>query len=206
MNELTVCLIFVLAVISLISALFTEKKLLFVGEAVILLVVFYILNNKYKVAESWPLAMFLAGATLLALEIFIPSFGIIGISGIVLVGFALYHSYFMDGREIFIMVSSSFAIVLTLIVYVMFGFRVNIFDRGVLSEVNSKARGFNSRKDHKDLVGKVGKTISILRPAGKIEIDGSLYDATSQGGFIEKGKTVEVVSFTNGNIVVKEIQ
>ena len=46
MNELTVCLIFVLAVISLISALFTEKKLLFVGEAVILLVVFYILNSK----------------------------------------------------------------------------------------------------------------------------------------------------------------
>lgn len=205
MVEIIICLMFVLAGVSLVSVLFTERKLFFAGLSLILLLAFYFLNKKYQVVESWPLAVFLAGATLLGLEIFIPSFGLIGLTGLGLVAFSIYNSYFMDGREIFLTISVSLAIILTMLIYVMLGFRAKVFDKGILAEGNSTARGFVSRKDYKDLVGKKAKTQSILRPAGKIEIDGDLYDATSQGSFIEKGKLVEVISFTNGNIIVKEI-
>lgn len=203
--ELVIGLSFVLAVVSLISILFTDKKLIFAGLTLILLGVFYYTNSSYHMAESWPLIIFIAGVTLLTLEIFIPSFGIIGITGLVLVGLAIYNSLRMDGKELFLLIGASLAIVFTVTVYVLLGFRANIFDKDILKTVNSRARGFVAKADYTSLVGKKGKSKSILRPTGRIELDGDYYDAISQGDFIENDKDIIVVSVKDGHIVVKEL-
>lgn len=205
MFELVIGLSFVLAVISLISVLFTEKKVFFAICALVFLGVFYFTNATYPIAEVWPLISFVAGITLLALEIFIPSFGLIGICGLVLVGLSLYNSFMMDGREVILLVASTLAIILSVTVYVTLGFRANIFDKGILNSVNSKERGYNSKVDYSHLVGKTGTSKSILRPTGRVEIDGNYYDATSQGEFIKSLCEIEVVSVKDGHIVVKEI-
>lgn len=201
--ELAIGLTFVLAVVSLISILFTDKKLIFAGLAIILLWVFYYTNSTYHMAESWPLIAFVAGVTLLTLEIFIPSFGLIGITGLGLIGLAIYNSIWMDGREIFLLIGASLAIVFSLTVYVLLGFRANIFDRDILRTVNS--RDIASKADYSSLLGKKGKTKSILRPTGRIVLDDSYYDARSQGDFIENDKDIVVVSVKDGHIVVKEL-
>lgn len=201
--ELAIGLTFVLAVVSLISILFTDKKLIFAGLAIILLGVFYYTNSTYHMAESWPLIAFVAGVTLLTLEIFIPSFGLIGITGLGLIGLAIYNSIWMDGREIFLLIGASLAIVFSLTVYVLLGFRANIFDRDILRTVNS--RDIASKADYSSLLGKKGKTKSILRPTGKVVLDDSYYDARSQGDFIENDKDIVVVSVKDGHIVVKEL-
>lgn len=203
--ELVIGLSFVLAVVSLISILFTDKKLIFAGLTLVLLGVFYYTNSSYHMAESWPLIIFIAGVTLLTLEIFIPSFGIIGITGLVLVGLAIYNSLRMDGKELFLLIGASLAIVFTVTVYVLLGFRANIFDKDILKTVNSRARGFVAKADYTSLVGKKGKSKSILRPTGRIELDGDYYDAISQGDFIENDKDIIVVSVKDGHIVVKEL-
>lgn len=201
--ELAIGLTFVLAVVSLISILFTDKKLIFAGLAIILLGVFYYTNSTYHMAESWPLIAFVAGVTLLTLEIFIPSFGLIGITGLGLIGLAIYNSIWMDGREFFLLIGASLAIVFSLTVYVLLGFRANIFDRDILRTVNS--RDIASKADYSSLLGKKGKTKSILRPTGKVVLDDSYYDARSQGDFIENDKDIVVVSVKDGHIVVKEL-
>lgn len=201
--ELAIGLTFVLAVVSLISILFTNKKLIFAGVAIILLGVFYYTNSTYHMAESWPLIAFVAGVTLLTLEIFIPSFGLIGITGLGLIGLAIYNSIWMDGRELFLLIGASLAIVFSLTVYVLLGFRANIFDRDILRTVNS--RDIASKADYSSLLGKKGKTKSILRPTGKVVLDDSYYDARSQGYFIENDKDIIVVSVKDGHIVVKEL-
>ncbi|WP_276862896.1 NfeD family protein [Anaerococcus tetradius] len=201
--ELAIGLTFVLAVVSLISILFTDKKLIFAGLAIILLGVFYYTNSTYHMAESWPLIAFVAGVTLLTLEIFIPSFGLIGITGLGLIGLAIYNSIWMDGRELFLLIGASLAIVFSLTVYVLLGFRANIFDRDILRTVNS--RDIASKADYSSLLGKKGKTKSILRPTGRIVLDDSYYDARSQGDFIENDKDIVVVSVKDGHIVVKEL-
>lgn len=201
--ELAIGLTFVLAVVSLISILFTDKKLIFAGLAIILLWVFYYTNSTYHMAESWPLIAFVAGVTLLTLEIFIPSFGLIGITGLGLIGLAIYNSIWMDGRELFLLIGASLAIVFSLTVYVLLGFRANIFDRDILRTVNS--RDIASKADYSSLLGKKGKTKSILRPTGRIVLDDSYYDARSQGDFIENDKDIVVVSVKDGHIVVKEL-
>ena len=205
MFELVIGLSFVLAVVSLISALFTEKKAFFAICALIFLGVFYFTNASHPIAEVWTVISFVAGITLLALEIFIPSFGLIGICGLVLVGLSLYNSFRMDGREVILLVAATLAIIISVTAYVTLGFRANIFDKGILKSVNSKERGYNSKADYSHLVGKTGNSRSILRPTGRIEIDGNYYDATSQGEFIKSFCKIEVVSVKDGHIVVKEI-
>ena len=47
------------------------------------------------------------------------------------------------------------------------------------------------------------EVITILRPAGKIDIDGEIYDAVAETGYISKGTPVEVIGMSNTQLVVK---
>src|SRR5258708_4317994 len=51
--------------------------------------------------------------------------------------------------------------------------------------------------------GAKGKVLATLRPAGKVEIDGRIFDAMSRGEFIEKGVEVTVVNVDESVLVVE---
>lgn len=52
--------------------------------------------------------------------------------------------------------------------------------------------------------GTVGEVLATLRPAGKVIIDGAIWEALSQGAFIEKGSQVEVIGNEGNSVIVKE--
>jgi membrane-bound serine protease (ClpP class) len=53
------------------------------------------------------------------------------------------------------------------------------------------------------LVGKTGRALSMLRPAGKMEADdGTLLDVVAEGELIEAGTRVKVLECRDGRIVV----
>lgn len=54
-------------------------------------------------------------------------------------------------------------------------------------------------------VGRTAVAATLLRPVGKIEIDGEILDATSEIGFIEKDEQVEVTRFENAQLFVKKL-
>ena len=57
------------------------------------------------------------------------------------------------------------------------------------------------------LIGRVGTTTSILRPAGLVMIDGDEFPAASEGGvWIESEREVKVVAAKNGTVYVEDIQ
>jgi membrane-bound serine protease (ClpP class) len=43
----------------------------------------------------------------------------------------------------------------------------------------------------------------VLRPSGKVLIDGKIYDAYTRGDYIEKGEIVEVISEEGPSLKVK---
>jgi membrane-bound serine protease (ClpP class) len=55
------------------------------------------------------------------------------------------------------------------------------------------------------LIGKEGITATVLRPSGKVIIDGVYYDSVSESGFIEKGAGVVVVRFANAQLYVEAL-
>lgn len=203
-NDITIALSFILAVISLISVLFTDKKILFSILTVALFGFFYYQNSIHNVADNMTIVTFVMGISLLAIEIFIPSFGVIGIIGAILTIYSVLDSYENSGVGLVVLVLSALAIILTVTIYVKLGFSNNIFDTFVLKNENSSDRGYNSKKDYRNLVGKNGISKSILRPTGRVEIDGNTYDAKSDSDFIGKDKEIEVVAIRDGHIVVKE--
>lgn len=203
-HDIIIALSFVLAVISLISVLFTEKKALFGILTLVLFGFFYYQNTKHNIADNMTILTFIMGITLLALEIFIPSFGIIGIIGIALTGYSVIDSFENSTTGILILVVSAIAIILTVTIYVKLGFSRDLFNRLILTNTNSGNRGYNSKADHSKLVGMTGISKTILRPTGRIAIGENVYDAKSMSDFIAKDTEIEVVAIKDGHIIVKE--
>lgn len=75
------------------------------------------------------------------------------------------------------------------------------FNRFVLA--GNEQVGYIAGENPTDLPqpGSVGKTLTPLRPAGKIIVNDKIYDALSTGGFIEEGKPVRIVRFDGSTII-----
>jgi membrane-bound serine protease (ClpP class) len=56
------------------------------------------------------------------------------------------------------------------------------------------------------LLGKVGETLTSLRPAGIAIFDGSRVDVVSEGGFLSKNTPVKVVKIEGRKVVVKVVK
>lgn len=54
--------------------------------------------------------------------------------------------------------------------------------------------------------GDRGVTVSRLSPMGKVEIAGRIYEAKSQGAYVDPQRDVEVVGFENFSVIVKTIK
>jgi membrane-bound serine protease (ClpP class) len=56
------------------------------------------------------------------------------------------------------------------------------------------------------LVGKVGRTITALRPAGVADVDGRRVDVVAEGVFVDAGREVRIVSVEGARVVVEPVE
>jgi membrane-bound serine protease (ClpP class) len=77
----------------------------------------------------------------------------------------------------------------------------------VLASVQDRAEGYvGVDTNEMGLIGAEGSAHTILRPSGKVEIDGELYDATALTGFIEKGEPIRVVKYETAQLFVRKVR
>jgi membrane-bound serine protease (ClpP class) len=167
--------------------------------------------------QNWELIAFIAGIILVMAEIFIfPGFGIAGIGGIVLIGlgltFALLNNDYFSFKGVELPdVSRSVLTVLSGIVssfILILWLSSRIGEKGLFRKVALTADLESSESVDAgtfDQVGRKGKAMTDLRPSGKIEIGNEVYDAVSNGGFIENGTEVVVVRFENMQLYVEAL-
>ena len=55
------------------------------------------------------------------------------------------------------------------------------------------------------LVGKCGRTTSVLRPSGIGDFDGVRLNVVTEGEYLENGTAIRIVRVDGGRIVVKQI-
>lgn len=53
-------------------------------------------------------------------------------------------------------------------------------------------------------IGQHARAVTDMRPAGKIEIDGHVFDAVSTGAFIPAGRDLTVERYENAQLYVRE--
>ena len=168
-------------------------------------------------AQSWEILIFVVGLILIVFEIFVvPGFGVTGISGIFLVVVGLFLALIGNVRFTFdnIPVYQFNQAVLTVIAGLGFGVGLIIYlsskigKPGVFRKVALMAdqEGYYSVPMAPSvLVGKTGISATVLRPSGKVIIDGEYYDAVSEKGFIEKGETVVVRKYGSSQLYVSKL-
>ena len=71
--------------------------------------------------------------------------------------------------------------------------------------LNTDLKDAISSPNLSSLTGKEGIAATVLRPSGKVSIDGGYYDGVSESGFIEKGDKVKVVRFENAQVYVEKL-
>ncbi|MDY3006925.1 peptidase [Anaerococcus sp. AGMB00486] len=204
--DIILALSFSLAFISIVAVFFTDKKLLFGLIALALFIFFYKTNIDRGDASMLTILSFISGILLLAFELFIPGFGILGILGSILTVYSLLDSFNNSLFGIMVLFVTAASVFISVTVFIRLGFSARLFDRTILKDVQTKERGYNSKKDYKYLLGAKGFAKTILRPTGLIEIDGRSYDAKTNSEFIKKDSQIEVVEIKDGHIIVKEIK
>ncbi len=166
-------------------------------------------------AQNWEVLIFVLGLIFIVFEIFvIPGFGVVGITGIVLVLTALVLAMIGNVKFNFegIPFREVFRASMTLLGGLGMGIILIIFmssrigKRGLFRKVALSAdqEGFISvPMEPASLVGKTGVAATDLRPSGRVLMDGEYYDANSLKGFIDKGDEVTVVRYENFQLYVR---
>jgi len=184
--------------------------------AVILYFIPYYLNG---LAANWEIIMFIVGIALIALEVFvIPGFGIAGIAGLVFtlgsLILVMLNNDFFDFS--FVKASEIFQATATILVglfgsiIVMFfgGIRLTnskLFKRIALQTVQNRSEGYTSNFKQELMAGKTGTAYTVLRPSGKVMIEGALYDASTRGDYIEKNDKIKVINDDGTSLKVKKL-
>ena len=176
-------------------------------------------------AAHWEIILFMVGVVLLMLELFVvPGFGVTGISGIILIVISLILTLVYNVGFKFTFdpefnapahISKMTILVLT---STLAGFFLSLWlgKKLILAETRfgslalrtglKSDKGFTSQDmRNEQYVGKEGTAHTILRPSGKVNIDGEILDATVEHGYVEAGEKVLVTKFENAQLFVRKM-
>ncbi len=151
--------------------------------------------------------LFVIGLVFAMIEFFTPGFGFFGVTGIVSFLASIVVVMAAAGSltaGIVFAVIVLVVIAALIIVFSVFASRGKFLKPLVLKEELTKEQGFSGVADYEDLKDKKGRSETILRPAGRANLDGKSYDVVTNGEFVPAGKPVAVVEIAGSRIVVKE--
>lgn len=147
------------------------------------------------------LVYFIIGALFLLFEAIVPGIGILGLMGLIflIIGIVLVS-------PTIIVAIISIIIMLSVVIIVFVFFLKNLPGALILKKRFVKDEGFLTSKDNSEYIGKVMHSVTLLKPSGKVSYDGKLYDAITEGNFIDKNVKVKVINNKGSILVVKRVE
>lgn len=147
----------------------------------------------------------LIGVALLVVEVFMPGFGLPGISGLILVAVGIIITWNTYGPVA--------GLAVTVIALALAGISVSVSIKSAANGKLSRSALFlndvSATVDHEEteaLLGKEGVTVTVLNPVGIAEFDGVRLNVLSEGTYLEKGVRVKVTQVEGAKITVREIK
>ncbi len=171
-------------------------------------------------AQHWEIILFVLGLILIAVEIFaIPGFGVAGVSGIILLVTGLTLSLvdnavfrFDPTMAVNVLLKALFIVLVSSLLSIILSIWITkkvAASRKLKLALNTELdtdEGFVGveKKMQQELTGRKGKAFTDLRPAGKVIIDGEVYDAVAEIGYIEKNAPITITRQMAGQLYVVE--
>lgn len=145
----------------------------------------------------------LVGVALLVLEVFVPGFGLCGISGLILLTVGIVITWNTYG--------SVAGLAVTLIALALAGISISVSIKSAATGKLSKSALILNQvtqpvehEDTEELVGKEGITATVLNPVGIAEFDGVRLNVVSEGNYMAKGAKVRIAQIDGAKIIVRE--
>jgi membrane-bound ClpP family serine protease len=155
---------------------------------------------------AWAILLLLIGCSLIVLEVFIPSGGIISI----LAGVAFITSLIIAFWEGPTTGPTTGLVFVGIMVFAIPTLIMLAFKYWPRTRMGKAFLGELPREDEvapedsrRTLIGRVGVARSKMLPSGAVEIDGQMIDAVTQGQAIEPGAYVVVVEVRANRVVVR---
>ena len=147
----------------------------------------------------------ITGIALLVVEVFVPGFGLPGVSGLVLLAAGIVITWRTYGPVA--------GLAATLIALALAGISISVSVKSAATGRLSKSalilNDVTPGQEHEEaeaLLGKEGVTVTVLNPVGMAEFDGVRLNVVSEGTYVEKGAPVRVNRVEGTKIIVREIQ
>lgn len=154
--------------------------------------------------ELYHIAVFLVGVLMIIVEILLPTVGLLAGLGVAAM---LYSIVLALGGDIGALAALGIALVIAVVLFLLIVSRLpssRLWNKIVLQKSSCTEEGYVSAAEQSELVGKTGEVLTELRPSGTARIDGRPVDVISEGAFIQKGKSIVVLSVNGSRVVVRE--
>lgn len=162
------------------------------------------------IAVNLPIIIcFLVGVALLVLEVFMPGFGVPGITGIILEIVSIALTWRSHGPIA--------ALGMVILVLAVIGITISLSLRSatkgrlsrsniILNNTETVQEGYSATEDMDVFLGKEGTALTVLRPAGIAAFDGVKLNVVSEGEYIPKDTRVRIERVEGARVVVRALQ
>lgn len=148
-------------------------------------------------------ALVALGFVAIVLEFFVPGMALGAIGGCLLL--AAVVGGFVGGPTQGLL--TLLASIVSGVVAVFLGARLLHESPVTLKQTQGADQGFVSGPEGLGaLAGKQGRSVTVLRPAGLVEIEDRKIDVVTEGEMIGEGKSVEVLRVEGSRVVVREVR
>ncbi len=153
----------------------------------------------------WAVLLFVGGMVLILAEFFLPG-GVIGTLGVIfLVISGAIGVYYYPDYAFFIILGEAAGAVACIIAGLLILAKTSAGKRLRLETEQRPEDGYIHMASDMSLVGAEGVAMTMLRPAGTIELNGRRIDAVANGTFIDQGQRVRVVEVHGNRVVVEAV-
>ncbi len=167
------------------------------------------MNSLFEAVSAWGsapwIALVIVGYCLVVVEMYIPGFGVPGISGLICLAVGIF---FLSGGSVLT------GLIVTLIVVALLCVALSISIRSaargrlaksrfVLKETSTSPEEQENALDY--YIGKLGMAKTILRPAGVAEFEGVRLNVLTDGDFIDENTKIVVERVEGNRIFVKRV-
>jgi len=156
---------------------------------------------------AWSVLLLLVGLTLVVLEVFVPSGGILGLLSIGALVSSISLAFYHRGLEVGLIFLTVAAVLVPSALALAFRWWPNTpMGRRLLLDVPKGEEllpDSPERRSLRELVGKLGVAKTVMLPSGAIVVGGRTIDAISEGMPIEAGQQVRVIEVHGHRVVVR---
>lgn len=157
---------------------------------------------------AWSICLLIAAIALIALELFIPSGGLLAFLSGVAVLASVIVAFTAGPRTGLLMLVVTLVIVPTVLASAVRWWPHTPIGRLILitrpDDPDDVLPDTEQYRGLKALIGKVGRSKSKMMPSGAIVIEGRMYDAVSEGMAIDADTSVKVIAVRTNRIVVRQ--